>query len=115
MGAGFRLNGFASASQIGAGSSTQFTKVDRYVVQFTAPVLSSGVAERAAESTYTVTGLSTGTVLTFSVTNPINANYTYRPRCSTADELVIAWGSLNGSTLGTGESTNRGTLLQFTF
>jgi len=111
---GYRVNGIQAAGQLGAVSTTTFSKVDRYVVQFTAPTLSSGLVS-GAESTYTVSGLSTGTVLVFSPTNPINALYTYRPRCSTANELVIAWGNIGDSTLGGAESTNRGTLLQFAF
>ena len=112
--ANYRINGQASANRLGATSTTAFGTVNRYVVEFTAPTLSSGLLS-GAESTYTVAGLSTGTVLVFSPTNPVNALYTYRPRCSTANELVIAWGNIGDSTLGTGESTNRGTVLQFTF
>lgn len=88
-----------------------------YTVQFTAPVLSSGTATASLESTYTVTGLSTGTVLVFTPTNPISARYNVRPRCSTANELTLAWGlAANGaSSVGSGESTNRGVLLEIKF
>lgn len=100
--------------KIGA-SGSALVEARAFTVQFTAPALSSGVAEQAAESTYTVAGLSTGTVLMFTPTNPINAAYTVRARCSTADELTLAWGHFGDSTIGTGESTNRGVLLQFKF
>ena len=112
----------SSANQPVAITSTNFTvgggtkigAITAYTVQFTAPLLSSGLAS-AAESTYAVTGLSTGTVLCFTPTNPINALYTVRARCSTVNELTLAWGQCGDSTLGSGESTNRGILLEFRF
>lgn len=110
------LNGTVTSSgtmQVGS-SGTAVSEIRRFTVQFTAPELSSGLVS-AAESTYTVSGVSTGTVLMFTPTNPINTLYTVRARCSTANELVLAWGNIGDSTLGTGESTNRGSLLQFRF
>ena len=112
----------SSANQPVVITSTNFTigggskigAITAYTVQFTAPLLSSGLAS-AAESTYAVTGLSTGTVLCFTPTNPINALYTVRARCSTVNELTLAWGQCGDSTLGSGESTNRGILLEFRF
>jgi hypothetical protein len=92
-------------------SGTAVTELRKFTVQFTAPQLSSGLVS-GAESTYTVAGVSTGTLLLFTPTNPINALYTVRPRCSTADELTLAWGNIGDSTLGSGESTNRGVLWQ---
>jgi hypothetical protein len=97
--------------QIGS-SGSAIPEIRKFTVQFTAPVLSSGTAT-GIESTYTVAGVSTGTVLVFTPTNPINAKYNARPRCSTVDELTIAWSHDGTSTLGSGESTNRGVLLQF--
>lgn len=103
------------SSPVTVGSSgTAITEIRAFTVQFTAPTLSSGLIS-GAESTYTVTGVSTGTALVFTPTNPINALYTVRARCSTANELVLAWGNIGDSTLGSGESTNRGTVLQFRF
>lgn len=98
--------------QIGS-SGSAIPEIRKFTVQFTAPTLSSGIAEQSVESTYTVSGLSTGTVLIFTPTNPVNAAYTWLPRCSTTDELTIRWGHFGDSTLGSGESTNRGVLLQF--
>lgn len=87
-----------------------------FTVQFTPPALSSGQASvSVAQSTHTVTGLSTGTLLIFTPTGPIANAYTVRPHCSTVNELRLMWGNTSQSTLGTGESTNRGTLLQFRF
>jgi len=96
--------------KLGVASTTAWTLVQRYVVQFTAPALA---ASTSVASTYTVTGLTTNSVLMFTPTNPISPAYTYMPYCSTANELVIHWGNIFGSTIGTGESTNRGILLQF--
>ena len=97
--------------QIGS-SGSAIPEIRKFTVQFTAPVLSSGVAT-GIESTYTVAGVSTGTVLVFTPTNLIDAKYNVRPRCSTVDELTLAWSHDGTSTLGSGESTNRGVLLQF--
>ncbi len=101
---------------IGAGNAG-LAAVNKYVVQFTAPVLSSGIVAgaSAAESTFTVTGLSTGTVLMFTPTNPINALYNVRARCSTVNELQLCFSHNGISTLGSGESTNRGVLIEFKF
>jgi hypothetical protein len=105
----------AAAGGVTVGSSgTRLAEVRAFTLQFTPPALSSGLVS-GAESTYTVSGVSTGTVLMFTPTNPISALYTVRARCSTVDELVLAWGNIGDSTLGTGESTNRGVLLQFKF
>lgn len=98
----------------GPASTTVIKRIQRYVVEFTAPVLSSGTAT-GIESTHTVSGMSTGTVLMFTPTNPINAKYNVRARCSTASELTLAWSHDGTSTLGTGESSNRGILLEFRF
>lgn len=97
--------------QIGSSGSV-LAEYRKFTVQFTPPELSSGLVS-AAESTYTVAGVSTGTVLMFTPTNPINALYTVRARCSTVDELTLVWGNIGDSTLGTGQSTNRGVLIQF--
>ena len=99
-----------TSPKLGVASTTAFTLVQRYVVQFTAPALA---ASTSVASTYTVTGLTTNSVLVFTPKNPISPAYTYMPYCSTANELVIQWGNIFGSTIGTGESTNRGILLQF--
>ena len=100
---------------VGTASTTGLQHIQRYVVQFTAPTMSSGIDGGSTVSTHTVTGLSTGTVLSFTPTNPINALYTVRPHCSTANELKMIFGHNGISTLGTGESTNRGVLLEFRF
>ncbi len=103
-----------TSTNVTIAGGSKFPVITNYTVEFTAPLLSSGLVS-AAESTYTVTGVSTGTVLMFTPTNPINALYTVRARCSTVNELTLAWGNIGDSTLGSGESTNRGVLMQFKF
>ena len=93
-------------------SGSSFSEIRKFTVEFTAPVLSSGVAT-GVESTYTVSGVSTGTVLIFTPTNLIDAKYNVRARCSTTNELILAWSHDGTSTLGSGESSNRGVLIQF--
>jgi len=112
---GFRINGNASANRLGATSTSEFVTANKHVVQFTAPVMSSGIDGGSTVSTVTVTGLSTGTVLTFTPTNPIDARYNVRAHCSTANEAKLYFTHNGISTLGSGESTNRGVLLEFRF
>lgn len=100
--------------RVGNGSSSAIKLIQRYNVEFTAPVLTSGISGSLA-TTHTVSGLSTGTVLIFTPVNPINTLYNVRARCSTANELVLNWTHNGISTLGSGESTNHGTVLQFSF
>lgn len=107
--------GKVRVSSLAFGSSgTPIVEARAFTVQFTAPPLSSGLTS-AAESTFTVAGVSTGAVLVFTPTNAISPLYNVRARCSTTDELVLCFSQNGISTLGTGESTNRGTLLQFRF
>ncbi len=110
------LGNSSSPVNLGAGVGN-LKGIDVFTVQFTPPALSSGfgAGTSAQESTYTVTGVSTGTVLSFTPTNPINALYNVRARCSTLNELVLCFSHNGISTLGSGESTNRGRLIQFRF
>jgi hypothetical protein len=103
--------------QIGGGSTTALSAIQRYAISVPAAdfVLSSGIVGASTVSTVTVTGLSTGSVLHFTFRNPINALYTVRAHCSTANELKLILGHNGISTLGSGESTNSGTLLEFVF
>lgn len=112
---GYRINGNLSANRLGATSTSEFVTANKHIVQFTAPVMSSGIDGGSTVSTHTVTGLSTGTVLHFTPTNPINALYSVRAGCSTANEAKLYFSHNGISTLGTGESTNRGVLLEFRF
>ena len=104
----------ASAGLKVGSSGSSMSEILKAVVQFTPPTLSTGAAS-VAESTHTVAGASTGAVIFFTPTNPISAQYTLRAHCSTVNELKLVWGNHGKSTLGTGESTNRGVMLQFRF
>ena len=108
-----RLGNSSSPVVIGS-SGSAVGEILSAVIQFTPPLLSSGAAA-ATESTHTFTGCSTGTVLTFTPANAINSRYVYRARCSTVNELIIVWGMVEGSSVGSGESTNHGRVLQFRF
>lgn len=112
---GYRVLGNNSADRLGPTSTSVFVTANKHTVQFTALVMSSGIDGGSTVSTVTVTGLSTGTVLLFTPTNPINARYNLRPHCSTVNELKLVFSHNGISTLGSGEATNRGTLLEFRF
>lgn len=86
-------------------------KKKRYLIQFTPPQLA---ASTSVESTFTVLGLSTGSMLVFNTMGSSGA-YLITPRCSTADELVLKFTNPWGSTFGTGQSTGRGYLHEFKF
>ena len=116
-GSGLLILGSTQASvRIGSdstNSTTALSGIQRYIIQYTPTALSSGPAFN--ESTITVTGLTTNAVLSFTArTNPTGA-YTYMVRCSTAAELRFSEGNMSASTIGTGESTSRGTLLEYRF
>lgn len=95
--------------QIGAASTTAFTLMQRYFLEFTVPALSSAGASGAqVDSTATFAGASTTDV--FIVQQRVAYNSTTDPavyvtaRCSTADELKLTiWNhgasSLSGSTM----------------
>lgn len=98
---------------IGSGSTTAQTKNQRYLVQFTVPALSSA---SSAESTVTVTGLTTNSCLFFTPRTKLNSTVTgvfTTVRCSTADELVIEFHNCSQSSLS--GSTQSGYLFQVAF
>lgn len=96
-----------------AQSTTPIAAIQRYLVQYTVPVLSSGASDI---STVTVTGLTTNGVLMLAPRVQSNSSVVgvvIEPRCSTADELVLTYSNVSVSSLG--GSTQQGTLLQFRF
>ena len=107
-GSQFALNSTNVA--IGTGSTTFFTLVQKYTVEVAPPALN---ASTGANSSYTVTGLTTNSVIVASPRMPLNVAYTYRARCSTANELIINWLNVSASTQS--DSTNRMTVLAFNF
>lgn len=104
------LNGKGSGAVVIGNSSSPTQLGQTFTIQYTPAVLA---ASTSAQSTITVTGLSTGRPLVFTPTSPgLSPAYIYRVQCSTANELRFTEGNLFGSTIGTGESTSRGILIQ---
>ena len=96
-----------------ATSTTAVLMMQRYLVQFTVPALSSNAADT---STATVTGLTTNSVLVLSPRVQPNSSVVgveVHARCSTADELTLTF--LNGSVSSLSGSTQSAYLLQFGF
>lgn len=81
-----------------------------FTIQFVPAVLA---ASTSVQSTITVAGLSTGRPLLFTPTTPgLSMQYAFRVQCSTANELRFTQQNIAASTIGTGESTARGVLIQ---
>lgn len=98
---------------VGSASTTPVALVQRYLVQFTVPALSSGAS---AESTVTVTGLTTNSVLVLQPRAAVNSTVTgvqLSARCVAADELTVGFHNVSVSSLS--GSTNSAYLLQFSF
>lgn len=117
-GAGALALGESSATIIfGAGSSGSTTGISwmqRYLVQWTVPALSSG--STAVNTTVAVTNLTTNSILVLSPRVQVNSSVigiTLHPRCSTADELVIEQNKIGESSIS--GSTQSAYLLQVRF
>lgn len=85
--------------QFGRASTTPITFMQRYLVQATVPALSSA---SSAESTVTVAGLTTTSILVLQNRLKLNSTVTgvtATARCSTADELTIEWHNISQSSL----------------
>lgn len=103
----------AGSIKLGSGSTTSVSLLQRYLVQWTVPALSSGAS---AESTVTVTGLTTNSILVFQprvILNSTVVGVAATVRCSTANELVIINHNISESSLS--GSTQSAYLLQFSF
>ena len=99
--------------RIGQASTTTVRKAERYLVQFTVPALSGGAS---AESTVTLSGLSTNDCMFFTPRLTLNSTVTgvvAYPRCSTANELVLTISNHSQSSLS--GSTQSGYLLVMSF
>ena len=97
----------------GFGSTTAQVLNQQYYVQFTVPALSSA---SSAESTVTVTGLTTNSILFFTPTQKLNSTVTgvfITPRCSTVNELTLLISNCSQSSLS--GSTQSGRLFQVGF
>lgn len=98
---------------LGSGSTTPVAMFQRYLIQATVPALSSA---SSAESTVTVTGLTTNSVLILQNRLKLNSTVTgvtATARCSTANELTIEWHNISQSSLS--GSTQSFYLGQFSF
>ena len=100
-------------------STTFIQSIQRYRIDWTVPALSSaGLDASFVDSTLTVTGLTTNSILLFQERANLNSTnstgiFVSRVRCSTANELRITTANGGESTI-TG-STMSGYLLQFAF
>lgn len=106
------LGNSSSPTRLG-NSTTSIALAQRYFVQFTVPALSSGAS---AESTVTVTGLTTNSILVLQHRLKLNSTVTgvaVTPRCSTADELTVEFHNHSQSSLS--GSTQSAYLMQFSF
>ena len=107
------LGSTASSIVIG-NSTTYFTAVQRYLVQSTIPELT---ASNAADATYSVTGLSTGSAVVVNMLGAaLSTLYVMGGvRCSTTDELTIRWLNNSASTIGSANTTMSFRVLEFKY
>lgn len=104
------IAGKGTGALIVGNSSSPVQFGQTFTVQFTPAVLN---ASTSVQSTVTVTGLQAGRPLLFTPTTPgLSMAYAFRVQCSTANELRFTQQNLTASTIGTGESTARGILIQ---
>lgn len=102
-----------TSTSVTIGSGGAFAGIQQYTVQFTPAVLA---ASTSVQSTITVAGLATNSALFFTPTTPgLSMAYAFRVQCSTAAELRFTQQNITASTIGTGESTARGILLEVRF
>lgn len=103
-----------TSTSITLGTSTSpFRGIEQYLIQFTPAVLA---ASTSVQSTITVTGLATNSALFFTPLTPgLSMQYAFRVQCSTASELRFTQQNIAASSIGTGESTARGLLLELKF
>ena len=98
----------STAFTIGSGGA--IAGITAYTVQFAPAVLA---ASTSVQSTITVSGLATNSALFFTPLTPgLSMAYAFRVQCSTASELRFTQQNITGSTIGSGESTARGLLLE---
>lgn len=104
------LRGKGTGALIVGNSSSPVFFGQTFTIQFTPAAIA---ASTSVQSTITVAGLSTGRPLLFTPTTPgLSMAYAFRVQCSTVNELRFTQQNITGSTIGTGESTARGILIQ---
>jgi hypothetical protein len=103
----------STTATFGSASTTPIALMQRYLVQFTVPALSSA---SSAESTVTVTGLTTNSCLFITPRLKLNSTVTgvaLTCRCSTVDELTIIHHNISQTSLS--GSTQSAYLFQISF
>ena len=113
---GLTLN--SSATQLGSASTTGIALIQRYRVDWTVPALSSaGIDAASGDSTVTVTGLTTNSILVIQRRGALNSTNStglfLTCCCSTADELRLTVHNIGASTIS--GSTMSAYLLQVGF
>lgn len=104
------VRGKGTGAVVVGNSSSPVQWGQTFVIQFTPASLA---ASTSVQSTITVAGLAAGRPLVFTPTTPgLSMAYAFRAQCSTANELRFTQQNLTASTIGTGESTARGILIQ---
>jgi hypothetical protein len=99
-----------SSNKVALGGCTRAVKMQIYAVDIDPPAMA---ASTSALSSVTVTGLTTNSILVLTPRMPIQPSYSWIPRCSTANELIIQW--INNSASTNSDSTNSGQLMVFSF
>jgi len=107
---GLTIVGKGTGSLTLGNSSCRTILGQTFTVEFTPAALA---ASTSVQSTITVAGLQAGRPLLFTPTTPgLSMAYAFRAQCSTANELRFTQQNISASTIGTGESTARGILIQ---
>ena len=100
--------------QVGDASTTGISQIQRYLVQVdsAALVLAAGAS---GDTVSTLTGLTTNATVFFTPHATFSSRYSFEVYCSTATELRLRVTNRAASTIGTGESSNRGFVTAFMF
>ena len=100
--------------QIGDASTTGLQMVERYLIQIdsAAMVLAAGAS---GDTVSTVASLTTNCVLAITPHATFSSRYEFDVFCSTATELRVRLINRAASTFGSGESSNRATVIAFMF
>lgn len=92
-----------------AGSTFGISFVQRQIVQIDSANMVCA-AEGVNDTLVTVTGATSNSMCVFMPAATFSTRYTFQTYCSTANEVRIRLFNSQGSTFGSGESSNRGTL-----
>lgn len=92
-----------------AGSTFGIAFIQRQIVQIDSAALVVA-AEGTSDTVVTVTGATTNALCVFAPHATFSTRYTFQTYCSTADEVRIRLFNNQGTSFGSGQSSNRGTL-----